>query len=62
MAKRYEERTEKRPLAWPIPLGRPWYTTTVHDRKTGNTGRGEGPSAQESRRKAWKDLRERQGA
>jgi len=62
MSKRFEIRTDKGPIAWPpIPIGRDWYWTKVRDLQTGQVGRGEGETEEESRRRAFKDLYERQG-
>jgi len=64
MGKRYRETTRRESPAWPLDLGlgpKSWHTEVV-DRKTGERGSGWGSSPKESRERAWKNLREKQGA
>lgn len=60
MSKRYSESTRREGIWW--GLGPSAWRTTVRDLETGEQGDGyDWDSPRESRERAWKDLREKQG-
>ncbi len=65
MAKRYRETTRRESPLSPLDgdLGPKAWHTIVRDLRTGEKGEGwSDRSREESREKAWRDLREKQGA